>query len=274
VQLTGRNLDVYAADLDRVEILEGPQGTLFGAGAQAGVVRYITNKPKLNVTEGSVNAGYSTTAHGGQSGNLDATINLPLIADTLAVRGVIYDEHRGGYIDNTAATFARSTADQGIQFGFSGQLPANSVVINNAALVANDINPVTYAGLRVEALYQFNESWSALVAQSYQSVEADGVFAEMAANSLGEPQPPLTVQMFNPSYDKDRFENTALTVEGRIGALKLLYAGSYLVRNVEQVQDYTNYARSVYADYYQCVNRGPTFATAQCFTPSSTWRDV
>ncbi|TLY74633.1 MAG: TonB-dependent receptor, partial [Gammaproteobacteria bacterium] len=49
-QLPGRNLDIYAADLERIEILEGPQGTLFGAGAQAGVVRYITNKPQLNVT--------------------------------------------------------------------------------------------------------------------------------------------------------------------------------------------------------------------------------
>jgi len=47
-QMPYRNLDVYAADLERVEILEGPQGTLFGAGAEAGVVRYITNKPKLD----------------------------------------------------------------------------------------------------------------------------------------------------------------------------------------------------------------------------------
>ena len=53
-QLPGRNLDVYAADLERVEVLEGPQGTLFGAGAQAGVIRYITNKPKINVTEASL----------------------------------------------------------------------------------------------------------------------------------------------------------------------------------------------------------------------------
>ena len=63
-QLPGRNLDVYAADLERVEVLEGPQGTLFGAGAQAGVIRYITNKPKINVTEGSVSGGYGVTAGG------------------------------------------------------------------------------------------------------------------------------------------------------------------------------------------------------------------
>ena len=87
--LPGRNMDVYAADIERIEVLEGPQGTLFGSGAQAGVLRYITNKPKLDKTEGDVNAGYSYTAHGDPNTNLDAMINLPLIADHLAVRAVI-----------------------------------------------------------------------------------------------------------------------------------------------------------------------------------------
>src|SRR5204862_6474042 len=63
-QLPGRNLDVYAADLERIEFLEGPQGTLFGGGALSGVLRYITNKPKINVTEGSLTASYGVTAHG------------------------------------------------------------------------------------------------------------------------------------------------------------------------------------------------------------------
>src|SRR5579862_3405003 len=53
-QLPNRNLDIYAADLNRIEVLEGPQGTLFGSGAEAGAVRYITNEPKLDVTDGSV----------------------------------------------------------------------------------------------------------------------------------------------------------------------------------------------------------------------------
>jgi iron complex outermembrane receptor protein len=272
-QLPHRNLDIYAADLERIEILEGPQGTLFGAGAQAGAVRYITNKPKLNVTEALLNAGYATTAHGAQSRNLDATVNIPIITDRLAIRGVIYNEHRGGYIDNLPATFARADTDLSIAYA-GGKVPANSVVINNFNIAAKDINPVTYSGLRVEALYRFNEDWSALLTQAYQNIEADGVFAEMAANALGEPQPDLSVQMYNPSYSKDRFENTALTIDGRVGALKLVYAGAYLVRNVEQVQDYTNYVRAAYADYYQCVNPGPTPANAKCFTPSSTWRDL
>lgn len=273
-QLPGRNLDIYAADLERIEVLEGPQGTLFGAGAQAGVLRYITNKPKLNTVEASVSAGYAATAHGDPSSTLQAVLNVPIIADRLAVRAVIYDERRGGYIDNIPATFVRSSTDRSISYA-GGVVPANSVVINNAAAVADNINSVTYRGLRVQALYQFNDGWSALLAQSYQNMDADGVFAEAARDSLGVPQPDLTVQLYNRSYDKDRFENTALTIEGHVAALKLLYAGAFLVRNVEQVQDYTAYARTgAYADYYQCVNPGPTSAAAKCFTPSSTWRDV
>src|SRR5580698_11287252 len=72
-----RNNDVYMVDMERVEVLEGPQGTLFGGGAQAGALRYITNKPKLGVVEGDVNAGYGVTAGGGPNSNGNATINLP-----------------------------------------------------------------------------------------------------------------------------------------------------------------------------------------------------
>src|ERR1035438_7054864 len=101
MQFPARNNDVYMVDLERVEVLEGPQGTLFGGGSQAGAIRYITNKPKLDVTEGEVNAGYGTTARGGDDNSMgNLTLNLPLIADTLAVRAVIFNDHRGGYISN------------------------------------------------------------------------------------------------------------------------------------------------------------------------------
>jgi iron complex outermembrane receptor protein len=268
-QLAHRNLDIYAADLERIEVLEGPQGTLFGAGAQAGVIRYITNKPKLNAIEATVNAGFAATAHGGPSEAIDAVVNLPVIADKLAVRAVLYSEHRGGYIDNSPATFARADTDPAMQV-FGGHVPVNSVVINNFQLAGANINTVAYKGGRVAALYQFNDDWNALLAQSYQAIDAQGVAEEMAADSLGRPQPDLSTQLFNASYDKDRFENTALTISGRVGSLKLLYAGSYLVRNVEQVQDYTSYARSTYSGYYQCANLP---VAPQCFTPSSTWQD-
>src|ERR1700735_3147266 len=59
-----RNVDVYMADMERIEVLEGARGPRFGGGAEAGPIRYIANKPKLNVTEGSAEASYGTTAHG------------------------------------------------------------------------------------------------------------------------------------------------------------------------------------------------------------------
>ena len=291
--LPGRNLDVYAADLERIEVLEGPQGTLFGSGAEAGVLRYITNKPKLDVTEGVVNAGYSYTAHGDPNSNVDATINLPVIPEHLAVRAVIYDDSRGGYINNLPSTFTRLGTDEGLRITNAdgtyspGVVPTNSVVINNASNVGNAQNTVTYKGARLSALGKINEDWNVLLAQSYQEMNAQGVFYEMPYSTEGTtftsngtpigltPLPHLSVNTFNPSYDKDKFENTALTVNGVVGPLKIVYSGAYLVRNIEQVQDYTNYARGVYGTYYQCAGTSKTnAAVGTCYSPSSTWQDT
>ena len=282
--MPGRNLDVYAADLERIEVLEGPQGTLFGSGAEAGVLRYITNKPKLDITEGAVNAGYSYTAGGDPNSNVDAMINLPLIPDTLAIRAVIYDDHRGGYINNVPATFTRASTDEG--FG-GAPVPTNSISINNANNVGNAQNPVDYQGFRLSALYKINQDWNAVLTQSYQNMNAQGVFYEqpygpegLTFNSTGQPVgaralPPLSVTTFNPSYDKDKFENTALVVNGKIGDWKLVYSGGYLVRNVQQQQDYTNYSRGVYSTYYQCTGLSKTSAASGiCYSPSATWQET
>ena len=294
-QLPGRNLDIYAADIERIEVLEGPQGTLFGAGAQAGVIRYITNKPKLNKTEAIVNAGYATTAHGADSNSVDATLNLPIIPDRFAIRGVVYAENRGGYINNVSGTFTRQSTDRGLVDYFNtvgygnpgtGYVPPGINQISNDKISGSSFNPVTYKGFRLSGLVQINDDWSVLVAQSYQAMEADGVFAQMnyapdCQNPATCPKlPDLSVVQFNPSYDKDRFSNTAWTLTGRIGALKMVYTGGYLTRNVEQVADYTNYTRGVYADYYQCILPGSTQAVnmgipgGECFSPSSTFKVI
>ena len=198
-QLPGRNLDVYAADLERIEVLEGPQGTLFGAGAQAGVVRYITNKPKLNVYEANFNAGYGITAGGDPNTNIDATVNLPLIDDRLAVRAVFYNDKRGGYIDNRRATFERLATDQVVPLYFNGVLPPNSGPINNYNTARDNFNPVTYQGVRGSALLKINDDWNALLVQSYQTIDSDGVFWEEQYDATGKTLPPLSVELFNPN---------------------------------------------------------------------------
>jgi iron complex outermembrane recepter protein len=282
-QLPNRNLDIYAADLNRIEVLEGPQGTLFGSGAEAGAIRYITNEPKLDVTEANVKAGYGVTAHGDPNTDVTAVLNVPLIAETMAVRGVIYNDSRGGYIDNEPATFARKNTDIGIHYAnypaaANGQcpdgqpnagfcVPPGSPTVNNNSIAARAINPVTYQGIRVEALYKFNDDWNALITQSYQDMHSQGVFYQQPNASDGTPLQPLEVTLFNPAYDTDKFESTAWTLNGKVSSLKAVYTGGYLVRNVTQVGDYTNYSRGVYADYYQCY-------TSTCFSPSTTWHST
>jgi iron complex outermembrane recepter protein len=294
-QLPNRNLDIYAADLNRIEVLEGPQGTLFGAGAEAGVIRYITNEPKLDVTEANVKAGYGTTAHGDPNTDVTAVLNLPLIANTMAVRAVIYNDTRGGYIDNVPATFTRKNTDIGIYHAYLpanglGQcpdglpnsgfcVPPGSPVINNNNVVANNINPVTYQGIRAELLYKFNDDWNALITQSYQDMDSQGVFYQQPYASDGGALQPLQVTLFNSAFNKDRFESTAWTLNGKFGNLNFVYTGGYLVRNVDQVGDYTNYARGLYADYYQCYGPGTAYGIdpklkPTCFTPSAIWHET
>ena len=277
-QIPGRNLDLYAVDLQQVEVLEGPQGTLFGSGAQAGVLRYITNKPDLSRFGGNVDLGGALTSHGDPSGNIDATVNIPVVKDKIAVRLTAYDDDRGGYINNVPGTFVRQSTDIGIHYaGYTNNIPGppnatNSV--NNFKTAKNAINPVRYEGFRGEALVKFDDDWNVLLTESVQNLDTHGVFYEEPYTSGSNPTklPDLSVQLFNPSYNQDQFENTALTINGRVGFLKLVYDGAYLIRHTTQQQDYTNYARGVYGDYYQC--QGPNAAKgtpAKCYTPSATW---
>jgi iron complex outermembrane recepter protein len=129
--------------------------------------------------------------------------------------------------------------------------------------------------VRVSALWNINDNWSALLTQSYQDIDAQGVFYSMPKSSDGDPLPPQSVTLFNNSFSKDKFENTAWTLNGKVGPLKAVYTGAYLVRNISEVQDYTNYARGLYADYYQCHGAEPANGLqATCYSPSSTWNET
>jgi iron complex outermembrane receptor protein len=274
-----RNVDVYMADLERIEVLEGPQGTLFGGGAQAGALRYITNKPKLNVTEGNVEASYGTTAHGDPNSSGIAVLNLPLVPDTLAVRGVIYTDRRGGYIDNVASTFTRMPTDLGPpSYGLPGY-PPNAPSANNNSLVERAQNPVTYSGMRLSGLWQMNPDWNLLIQQTYQNMEADGMWVQYPYGSEGQPLGPWEETSFTPAWDKDKWSNTAWTVNGRIGDIRAVYTGAYLTRTIDNTMDYTNYARSAGGFYYSCVG-GPKVDGLigsgfpyTCYSPVTSWHD-
>jgi iron complex outermembrane receptor protein len=93
--------DLQLYDMERIEVLKGPQGTTFGANSQTGAVRYITNKPNLNDVGGSVKASAEAMDDGGSPGGaLYAMFNMPLVQDKLAVRFVGFSDYSGGYVDN------------------------------------------------------------------------------------------------------------------------------------------------------------------------------
>ncbi len=92
--------EVRSWDIDRVEILKGPQGTLFGEGSMGGTVRILTRKPDFNVLEGAVEASASTTQGGSNGWGGKAMLNIPLIDDRLAARVAVTDEKLSGWTDD------------------------------------------------------------------------------------------------------------------------------------------------------------------------------
>lgn len=96
----GGNPDLKVFDLERIEVLKGPQGTQFGAGAMSGVIRYITQKPDATKFFGTAEGTLSQTSYGGTNYNVRGMVNVPIIADKLAFRGVVYRGEDSGYIDS------------------------------------------------------------------------------------------------------------------------------------------------------------------------------
>ncbi|MBN8887281.1 MAG: TonB-dependent receptor [Rudaea sp.] len=101
VSVNGFNPEFGLFDLERVEVLRGPQGTLYGAGSMAGAIRLVTRKPLLDTVEGSVEASVAGIDHGGTSYDLRGVINVPLIKDVAGLRVSMYDDRNGGFIKNT-----------------------------------------------------------------------------------------------------------------------------------------------------------------------------
>ncbi|WP_367178169.1 TonB-dependent receptor [Glycocaulis sp.] len=260
----GRNLDVYAVDLERVEVLPGPQGTLYGASSQAGTVRMITNKPVIGEFSASSQAGVSFTQDGDMSNQVHAVVNLPL-GDNFALRAVAYVDNQGGYIDNVHGT---RNVSESARFRPEGTMRANGVPVSaqragfqstadlsgvnfidadNAGLVQENFNSTTYAGFRVSGRYEFDNDWRLTVGYAQQRVEADGVF--FVDPELDD----LQIQRFEQDRIEDEFKNVNWTAEGRIGMLDVVYAGAYTDRSTDQRVDYSDYLFvGQYLPYYIC----------------------
>jgi outer membrane receptor protein involved in Fe transport len=260
----GRNLDVYAADLERVEVLSGPQGTLFGSSSQAGTVRLITNKPSLSGFDAGFKASTAFTDGGEMSNSVEAMLNLP-VTDNFALRGVVYTDTQGGYIDNVGGTLSTR---ESARFRPEGTVRGNGVPVsaqragfqagadlsgvtfvdaNNGTIAENDINDTTYQGFRLSGYYEFNPDWDLLIQHSQQTIESDGVF--FADPELDD----YDIVRFTPEEIEDKFHSTAWTLEGRLGMLEAIYTGAYTERTTDQVVDYSDYLFvGQYLPYYIC----------------------
>lgn len=292
--LVGRNLDLYTVDLQRVEVLAGPQGTLFGASAMGGAVRYITNKPDTSEFHAGFNSSYAFTKGGKDSVAGDAFINIPIIKDKLAVRAVVYTDRQGGYIDNVAGTFQMPFNGN---VGVAGKLPTGNPLlvrralqscagivnctgsnyrapirqtINNDAFVENNYNDATYRGGRLALTWKISDDWSMDLMHLRQELDTDGVFD--FEPDVGD----LKVTKFNDNSLRDRVNLSTLTINGRLGALDLIYTGSYLNHNATQVADYAGYSNiGLYLPYYECdagvyysnPSRGNT-----CYAPNKSYQ--
>lgn len=276
VSFGARNLDLYAADLQRVEVLAGPQGTLFGASSQSGTVRMITNKPVIGEFEGRVDLGISTTSGGADSNKMEAMINLPL-SESVALRMVGFTDSQGGYIDNAKGSFTPSgeVIDRNsLGYGpYYKDFPlTTSQSINNTALTEGDWNEATYNGYRVGIAADINEDWSVLVQHTSQELDVEGSF--LIDPRLGDDKS----EKYSPERTQDDFGLTTWTLEGRVSNLDVVYTGGYLDREVDAVVDYTHYNNGgAYVTYYMCSGNiyadDTTIETNTCFDPTKTYRD-
>jgi len=101
-------LDMSLLDLDHIEVLRGPQGTLYGAGAMGGVVKYVTNEPDTTELSGKVSLGASTTKGGGAGNIVNGVVNVPIKADVAALRVAAFRDHDGGYVDVLGAAAGKN----------------------------------------------------------------------------------------------------------------------------------------------------------------------
>ena len=219
VTTIGGALDVHIYDIERIEALAGPQGTLYGASSQSGTLKIITNKPDPSGFAAGYSLETNTVSNGGNGYVAEGYVNLP-ISEKAAIRLVAWDQHDAGYIDNVYGTRT---------------FPTSGITINNANRVENDYNDSTTLGARAALKLDLNENWSIAPTIMTQTKKSNGSFGFDPV--VGE----LEITHFYPENKRDQFTQAALTVTGKVGNFDLVYAFSNLNRNIDSESDYNDY---------------------------------
>lgn len=232
--------DMHIYDMERVEALSGPQGTLFGSSSLSGTLRLITKKPNPDKAEGGIDITGTSfgRGEGSHGGTIEGFFNLP-IEKGLALRVSAFYERDGGYIDNVLGSRTYQIDD-----GQGGLIPYGPVT--NAQFVKKNFNYVETAGGRAALGIDLDSNWTVTPAIIYQTQKSNGSF--LFDQKVGD----LKVQDFTPDHGTDDWFQAMLTIHGKLGTWDVTYAGGYFERDVDLFQDYSSYtlAYDAFAPYY------------------------
>lgn len=213
-------------DISRVEVLRGPQGTLYGAGSMGGTIRFITNQPKLDVTEGSLEGEVATTKSGAVSYKGTVVLNAPVIEEKIAIRAGISYLHEGGYVDRVVG----------------------GEVVEKNGDENNDL------GIRVSALIKPSENLSITPTVYYQrNKQADDPRFVSTLPGLQK-----TTKIAEPR--EDEFMLYGLTANYDAGPVVLTSVTSYFDREVAATAEYTDTDTGVFASIFGGIFGDPTLA--------------
>ncbi|WP_206244785.1 TonB-dependent receptor [Novosphingobium terrae] len=246
----GGAVDLHIYDMQRVEALSGPQGTLFGSSSLSGTLRLITNKP-THKFEAGIDVSGTTFGKGSNSsgGSIDAFINIP-ISQSVALRASGFYQRDGGYISNVPGTRNYPALD------VNGN--PTIVPVSNAKYVKKNYNDVETWGGRAALGIDLDENWTVTPSVIYQDQRSHGTFLygpltgnDPLSPSVGD----LKVQDYTPEMNRDQWVQAAMTIHGKLGNWDVTYAGGYFSRFVDTTADYSDYTVS----YYESL--GPAYTS-------------
>lgn len=246
------SLDIHVYDIARVEGLSGPQGTLYGASSLAGTMRIITNKPDHTRTYGGYDVKGTKFGKGDSGGSIEGFVNVP-VNDKVAVRLVGYYERQGGYNSNvpTSITYYRPDTVLDPATITCATPGTHCLTVDNAAIAKKNINDVESFGGRAALKIDLNDQWSVLPIVMYQDQKSNGAFGFDPL--VGD----LKYGDIRPTFNKDRWYQSALTVTGKLSNLDFTYSGSYFERKVDNQVDYTQYTQAYDVYAYCCYTYLP-----------------
>ncbi len=249
----GSQPDLRIFDVARVEALSGPQGTLFGAAAQSGTLRVITNQPDTSKFEANADVQLRTGSESDRSHSIAGMINIPLVEDVFAIRIAGVSAVDGGYIDNILGH--QPNGRFGILFDNSngGSYHATKSELGNStnsAVVEENWNSTDIFAVRVSARWNINDDWAATIAYHYGDTDAH---ASSAYNPwVGDLE---TIGFFK-GESRDEWDMWALTIEADLGFAQLVSATSFYDRQRTWKVDNTLYYKYYQASPYYCIDSG------------------